>query len=282
MKQNTVVLHMGAHKTASSALQATLEHAGRSLSRIGIETMPRSILTQTAVHAQYPELRNIITSVNAPHLILSHEVILGWPFGPLGEMRAGKPPDSLYPEAGPRLDFLARVCEGMDARVIYYIRDQDTFLQSFYIQLVQGGATFSFDEWLSTIDLSRLSWVKVIDQIRTRFPVHVKRYETEFAHSQCDAFKRFLAAAAPQCADEKLDVAPFEKPTNRSLNKTGLVLMIEANKLGLEASQRRALRRSLQTHLSNLDGARPELLSEKQLEILAAYRPENEALAQAA
>jgi hypothetical protein len=272
-------MHIGAHKTGSTALQTALQDNGEMLLRHGVVTVPRSTTANMFVNDIRPEARTLIESIGVPTLIFTHEVILGWPFGPVGGLIPMYP--YLYPETKRRLEFLAPILEGLNVQVIFYIRDQAPFLESFYIQTVQTGATFTFDEWIAQIDLSRLSWRPLIEDIQSHFPVCVKRFEDEFSHSQSTAFHRFLAVAAPSVPREEIDRIVFEEPVNRSLNATGLEMMIEVNKMDLQPEQRDALRRQLQKHLSNLTGERPSLLTDAQRATLAAYTAENEELVRA-
>lgn len=274
-----IVLHIGAHKTGSTALQAALQANSDMLDGNEIVTIPRTLAAEMFVHEVLLEARDVIADINAETIVVTHEVMLGWPLGPVGKLMPAYP--YLYPEAKVRLQALSQVFDGMDVRVIYYIRDQASFLESFYIQCVQMGAAFSFDEWVSKIDLSNLSWRPVVDEIRSHFPVCIKRFETEFSHSQSEAFRRFLAVTTPTLSKTEMGKVIFEKPTNRSLNAVGLSMMTEINNMALPQKQRGELRAMLQRHVSNIGGSRPRLLSEEQRAILNAYRPENEALATA-
>jgi hypothetical protein len=271
-----IVLHIGAHKTGSTALQAALQKNSDLLIGSDIVTIPRPLVAEMFVHEMLLEARQVIADINAESVLITHEVILGWPFGPVGKWMPDYP--YLYPESQIRLEALSRIFEGFDVRIIYYIRDQASFLESFYIQCVQVGATCSFREWVSKIDLSQLSWRPIIDAIRSRFPVCVKRFETEFAHSQSEAFRRFLAVATPAVPQKEINKITFEDPINRSLSAVGLSMMKEVNNMSLPPKQRDALRAMLQRHMSNIGGERPSLLSEKQRVLLAAYKPENEML----
>jgi hypothetical protein len=274
-----IVLHIGAHKTGSTALQAALQNHSNMLRDYDVATMPRSVAAEMFVHDLRPEARSIIMGTDASTLVITHEVMLGWPFGRIGALM---PTHSyLYPQTKKRLEFLSRTLDNFDVEVIYYIRDQAAFLESFYVQSVQVGATFSFDDWISRVDLSQLSWCPIIDEIRAYFPVCVKRFETEFAHSQSMAFHNFLAVAAPSIPRQEIEKISFEKPANRSLNVTGLAMMMEINKIGLQPEHRNKMRHLLQQHLTNAVGDRPAFLSEPQRAALSAYTPENEALAQA-
>jgi hypothetical protein len=272
-----IVLHIGAHKTGSTALQSALQANSDLLDENDIAAIPRPLAAEMFVHEVLLEARDVITDISAETIIVTHEVMLGWPFGPIGQLMPTQP--HLYPETKVRLDALAQVFDGMDVRVIYYIRDQASFLESFYIQCVQAGATHTFDEWISRIDLTQISWRPIIEAIRSRFPTCVKRFEDEFCDSQSDAFRRFLRVAAPHLPRNEIDKIIFEKPANRSLNAVGLSMMTEINSMRLPGAQRHALRTMLQRHVSNIGGPRPSLLSEEQRTALAGYGSENVALA---
>jgi len=275
-----IALHMGAQKSGSTALQTALQNNAEMLLGHGVVTLPRAVAANMFVYDIRPEARELIQSIGAPTLVITHEVMLGWPFGPVGGLVPMYP--YLYPETKNRIDFLAPIFDGFDVQVIFYIRDQATFLESFYIQSVQMGAAFSFDEWIAQIDLSRLSWQPIVEKIQSRFPVCVKRFEDEFSHSQSTAVHHFLALAAPSVPREEINKIVFEQPLNRSVNATGLAMLREINQMDLQPEQRTAMRLLLQKHLSNLEGNRPPLLSDAQRATLAAYIPENRALARAA
>src|SRR5262249_45189125 len=93
----TIVLHLGAQKTASSALQAALVQNSRMLFGHGVAIMARPTVLQTMIDAERSEVRELMERVNAGTVIVTHEVLLGWPFGPPREMMPKYP--YLYPEA---------------------------------------------------------------------------------------------------------------------------------------------------------------------------------------
>ncbi len=168
----SVVLHLGAHKTGTSVVQKFMRDRPRQMELLRLAAVPRSFTNEVigwgAVPSEHPErLRDAVLETarrrlpiaggvrlpaalvgvlgSAPRtVIVSHENALGRPFGPRGS--------ALYPYSADCANGLARSVGDLTQRVVYYLRSQEEFLESYYLQTVHQGGTATFDAWLSTKD----------------------------------------------------------------------------------------------------------------------------------
>jgi hypothetical protein len=165
----------------------------------------------------------------------------------------------LYPRAGEIMSGVARAVRHCRMRVMLSLRPQHEFLESYYLQTVHQGSARPFTEWLDGIDLDALSWRPLVSQLEDIFGaanVDVLDFRL-LQRDQSEYVRRFLSAAGPE-----LDF-PVEshRSKNRSISDKGLKMALAANKLLAGDDERRAMRRFLQRHFSNLDYPRAQLLT---------------------
>ncbi|MGB7979726.1 MAG: hypothetical protein WCF36_02910 [Candidatus Nanopelagicales bacterium] len=276
-----LVLHLGAHKTGTSLLQRYMKSRPEELAGMRAVALSRDQLSATiswgTIPQEHPErLREAVLAASRARLvvpersrahrlrrrlgrgpasvktvIVSIENALGRPFGGSG---------SLYPAAAASAQGLRRSVGEFAPRIVYYIRSQEEFVESYYLQTVHQGGTASFDQWLSTIDTTAISWVPVIEALADAFgPSHVVvRDFTEIRQGQNAFITNFLRLCDP-------DLHPsvdYRRPHNLSISQQGLDLALAMNPLLIRADDRHATRKFLQAHFNNTTGPRPALLSE--------------------
>jgi hypothetical protein len=249
-----VVLHVGAHKTGSSLVQRYLQQAPRRRMASGCAVIPRHHTNDLigwghAVVVRPERLRRRIEAEARRHadvLVISHESSLGRPFEP---DRSG-----LYPNAAERIDALAGVCAGFDTRVVFYVRPVASFVESFYLQTVQEGATHSFDTWFAGIDGDSLSWGPIVDRLDAAFgraDVRIGDFG-EIGLGQTSFLQGFL---------DRSGIMPwttvrYRHRSNPSLSAAGLEIALQRNQGLREMEERAASRRDLQRRHSNRDAPR--------------------------
>jgi hypothetical protein len=166
---------------------------------------------------------------------------------------------------------------GHEVKAVCIVRRQDKYLESYYLQKVQGGASMSFDEFLEQVDLEAVSWNKVVDIAEGVFgPGNVDVFPFETIYSGEQAFlRRFISCFADPDAFEydNLDI-----PKNRSYSEVALRIALVGNSL-LEPEERKLLRGFLQEHFSNATHPRARLMTpEQSAEILGMHAEGNKAL----
>lgn len=278
MPQKQVVYHLGAHKTGSSLLQKFMRDNRDVLRRHHIYYLSRSEMNDYVGWGKKLLMRptllehRIADAFADPRyrtLITSHENTLGPPFKP------GAP--HLYPRGPELVEQLARVLGRWTSRAILYIRPQDEFVESYYLQRVHQGHRQTFAEWLEEVDLDALSWRPVADALMEHFgPDRVDIVDFGLIREGQDAFiADFFRRVEP---DNEIDPR-YGAVRNASVSEKGLRIALAANKHLRSDWERKALRKFLQKHFSNQAYPRPVLFTDDEKQHLrATYAREYEEL----
>jgi hypothetical protein len=262
-------IHVGAHKTGTSLVQRHLERFPETYAGHGLDFVTRGDMAELVAYGEAmvsrPELlRGRLEAFRADPssraLFGSNENMLGPPFV------AGVP--GLYPHARRNLTALAAICEGAPTKIFLSVRRQSAFVESWYLQTVHMGSSQTFDEWLASVDLSALSWRPIVETMLEHFGedgVEVVDFEI-VRQGQGAYLGRFLRVLDPDFDDTVDPPTPY----NRSVSERGLRMALAANPYLESAEERRALRKLLQWHFSNVDSPRPVLLGPEQKAALDA------------
>lgn len=291
-----VILHLGAHKTGTSVLQKYMrdrprEMAGyraRMISRTdtnhligwGSKVIEEPELLRAAVTAagqqrlssavlkRIPVLRSIAGPMPRT-VIVSHENSLGRPVDPDG--------DSLYPFAEARANALKTSVGMLKPRAVFYLRSQEQFLESYYLQTVHQGSTLRFRQWLESVNLDAASWVPVIEKLAAAFGDDhvVVRDFAEIKQGQNQFIENFLRICDPSL-NPSVD---YGASRNLSVSARGLEVALATNPYLETPAERKASRVFLQANFNNSTGARPELFTEQEkAELKQRYGAENQEL----
>lgn len=166
---------------------------------------------------------------------------------------------------------------GHEVKIVCIVRRQDKYLESYYLQKIQGGASMTFGEYLEQVDLKAVSWKKVVDMAEGVFGegnVVVYPFETIYAGDE-QFLRRFIA----QFADpDAFDYGNLNIPKNRSYSDVALRIALVGNGL-LEPEERKLLRKFLQENFSNATHPRAKLMTpEQSAELLAMHEQGNREL----
>lgn len=264
-----VIAHLGAHKTGTSLIQKYMRDRPEQIEPWGIAAISRSDTNLLIGWGQnlldHPErlterLADATVGDDAPRrLVFSHENSLGRPHQPSG--------DHLYPDAAVRIEALAEILRPYDHRVIFYLRPQWSFLESYYLQLIQQGEAFSFDVWLDRLDFDRVSWRPVVTALRAAFgPERVAIGDFEEIRQGQESFLRGFF----QRIDSEIDIQPeYAAIRNVSISQKGLDIALAANPFMRSPEEKGAMRDFLQKHFNNTKSPRPVLFDEAQRRALA-------------
>ena len=203
-------------------------------------------------------ISEILGHVMYQTLVTSHENTLGRPVATGGS--------HLYPKAAPMVAALGRVLAPYRAKVFLYVRPQADFVESYYLQLIHQGNTFTFTEWIDSLDLDRMSWAPLTDMLIETFgseQVEVVDFG-EIRLGQNEFVERFFRRIDPSF-DFKVDYKPRRNP---SVGDRGLRLALAANRHLTTNDEKKAMRVFLQKHFSNVDHPRPALLTDGQRQAL--------------
>lgn len=194
--------HVGAHKTGTSLVQRHLERRPDIYRGHGVDFIIRD------------EMSRLVSWGRA--LFGSYENLIGRPFA------AGQP--GLYPSAGRNLAALAEITDSLGTTVtttvFLSVRRQSEFLGSLYLQAVSEGSSRPFGDWLTTVDLDRLSWRPLVTSTVELFGIEqVEIVDSRLVKSgQGGYVGRFMRVLDPDF-DDRLD-----PPTryNQSVPEKGL------------------------------------------------------------
>jgi hypothetical protein len=210
-----IFLHLGAHKTATTFLQANIisnsallkkmnwrflklhrerRDVADEIRRVWMEGTT-SISSRQIVDTFFAEVRDETRNV-----FLSCEILLGGM-----DLRAT---GRLYPEALRLSQHLKDYLIGEDISVGYCIRNYADYAESSYNFLVTLGAAYEFDNYIETITSDSMSWLPVLESLTSIFgkdKLHIWEYET-FSLDPASALLKILQAAGIDAAEFKVDL----------------------------------------------------------------------------
>jgi len=165
-----MIMHIGAHKTATSYMQKKLALNVELLNRRNIHYDPLDIfrkeftpLLNENVTRESEWIRELRGTARAMNILVSEENIMGVP-GDL--VREGQ----YYIRARARL---VRACQllGNDTPEIYLaLREYSGFTVSMYSEYIRHREFLKFDDYLKIYDASGFTWVRVIEDIFAAVP----------------------------------------------------------------------------------------------------------------
>ena len=276
-----LVLHLGAHKTGTSLIQKYMRDNKGLMEANRIGYTLRAQTNQYIgwgrpehLNANLPEfLSSFNKFVERKFLavVVSHENSFGRPF------QRGKP--GLYPGAAEAIEVISNTVRQLCPHIVYYIRSQETFLESYYLQSIHEGGHSTFSDWKSSIDTKDISWRPLIETMRTTFgedAVTVKDFEMEISMGQQIFLRNFFEIFVNGLNEKDFENFSYEKFRNPSIGELGLQIALAANPFLKTAPERKAMREFLQTKFSNISYPRPMLFDQKEKEeIKARYFEEN-------
>lgn len=180
-----IYLHIGAHKSASTTIQVNARASKSFLkSEYGISSLlPEDISgTKFAEHFQGITGREHVLGVEEYHKSLqsaklcmaemiesctTEDVFISWE-GMLGhcglDLYGG-----IYTHSKLVAESLGEIFQVYQTKVIMLIRKQDTFIESCYLQQIKEGRFLSFDEFTNGIDVAKISWIDVVNDLAEIF-----------------------------------------------------------------------------------------------------------------
>jgi hypothetical protein len=294
MRIRDLTLHVGVPKTGSSLLQRMLRNkrVGAALARRGWAYLSRQHMleldhlrawaaygrgTKRQRAAFIDELADKaamrIKDAGRPrkrHLIVSNESMLGRVGGEYG--------DPFWPRAEGALTDVLAALRPKRTRVLIYVRRQDRFLESFFMQRIHRGRSLKFRWFMNHAGAgTRVRYQDVLDVIE-RLPtvesVRVRPFEI-IGGGSLAFFRDFLeplglGEVADGLADPGLSNPSYTQPAYEAAQVINPLLDTD--------DQRGKTRRFLKKLFPPSDYPRVQLLTpEDRVELLRRYAPENEA-----
>lgn len=254
-----VIIHVGATKTGSSALQRYLfENAGR-LAEDGI-CYPSAGVVANAHHLIAAALHPSAFRMHAEHLpdpldarvaafrelmrealaqaeaARAHTLILS------SEYLWWNLPDRLFDEWRSALD-------GHTVEIYAVLRKPDQWIQSSYLQALKSGQERDFGQWFAAIRNSAtgVDFAKVLTAWKAAFPserVHLRGYEDLMARKALFSDLPILAGAS-----RSNHAAEMEEQVNPSPSEDAMSLMLTVNQSNLIAPAKSKVRQLIMAHM---------------------------------
>ncbi|PUB11501.1 hypothetical protein [Yoonia sediminilitoris] len=173
----SVAFHIGAHKTATSHLQRSLEHSSDALADVGVRyygpkhfrlpgrTIPalfgkkppaKENLRKRTPREQVDRMRK-----GGHRLVLSEENFIGVLNTPRRRMVERR-----YPHAAQRISDLAESMDVGGFDILLGVRQSTSFLNSAYCQMLMGGKVTPVDDFKRLNPLSGVDWQALVAELR--------------------------------------------------------------------------------------------------------------------
>lgn len=161
----SIALHLGAHKTATTYIQECLRQNITSLEKSSVCYIPleklRPSLTRSVIKGHFlrthkRKYRKLLKTNR--RLIISDENLIG---GAKDLYKSGV----LYPNLNKRLKRLRQQLPVANIEVYFCVRSYETYLPAMYCEYIRHNDFINFDEYLSSVDIDKISWVSVLDAL---------------------------------------------------------------------------------------------------------------------
>ena len=268
----TVFLHIGTHKTGSTALQQALSANRLEIADAGFDYSPhivpkivRQLLGSADDQPRRGVLGDFVNQSPRPTIIISSEGLSGNPLAGYSDTPsiAARCQDEL---------------QDVQCKVVVYLRPQAEFIGSLYSQHIHEGNHSNVSDFLNTLPLEQICWKTLCDIYIEAFGkenviVRPYTYETLHRHDIVQDFAR-IAHIPPSC---------FKHPairTNKSYSRAAL-LFAKAINSHLSPKEQQEMRFMLQTCNQKEFGEHGSFIPRtKRAEIMSMHEAGNRTIAE--
>jgi hypothetical protein len=282
-------VHIGAHKTASSFLQANLNlHKDRLMQQHGLGLITRADLIPSAFgkeiyevsQGQHPETEVTDTAKESLRSLLPGEASI---LVTNEDLICHLDIHDFYQNAGSAMRYLRTALSDFDLHVIFYIRKQVDYLESIYMQYVHLGRRGKFGQFMQRAASVDFSWLRAVEDMERALPpdrLHLRTYEQIRNLGNVGFYRDFLSLCRVDGVENFTIDENYSKgrAANRSYGQLGMQIAQRVNPL-LSPKEKKVFRRFLQEHFSTATHPRAILLSEEQRRTMfEKYRESNRQL----
>ena len=271
-----LILHVGAHKTASSFLQIMLREHAPELRRSGLTAVHRAEIMKSSFYENIASILDGRGPIDAgkakvslgflfknkkKHILFSNEDML---------CRIDK--SEFFPRSKECMKFIREVTGDGTIRTILFTRSQPDYIESIFMQFMHLGRTFGFDEFLKRYRNVDLSWKRVLDDMASvigQENVTAIPYESIKRIGSQAFFQHFLAKCGVTQPEtfEVPEAKSLSRGANRSYSGEALKIARAINPL-LDDADKPKLRKFLQENYSTATHAKAELFTPEQREAM--------------
>ena len=206
-----VVVHLGAHKTATTYIQSVLKERRTALEAEGVAVLLPGDLRSTGVLGRSrsecvgvveegdktgPDVSDLLNDLAANpatrRIVISEESIIGAP-------RSNLSTKSLYPDMIRKCRRLPVALNHPNVTFLFALRDYGSFFSSNVTTAVRRGNVFALDALRPAFLTLHRNWLDVVNDLRQAFPavtLQIWRYE-DFGQNETRVFAKFADSLAP-------------------------------------------------------------------------------------
>ena len=288
-EKRKIYFHIGAHKTASSFLQANLRTHQDAISCAGLDVILRQEILKTPFAKELGDVAhgrrspNIVSSKSSKNIrkILSRKkgnVLIA-----NEDLISSLKVQDFYQNIENSVSYICKILPDFDVYFVLYIRRQADYLESVYMQYVHLGRNLKFDRFMKRTEDVDFSWLRVVEGIASGVPqkhIIVRPFETIREIGSDDFFREFLSLCGVENTErfEAQKEASTGRAANRSYGELGMKIARQVNPM-LNEQERKLLRRFLQEYFSTATHPRAVLFSpEARARIFEEYASSNRRL----
>lgn len=175
-----LVIHCGAHKTATSSIQSLLLEQREELLKHGVLYIPEARLNSSGIieylhrrttsastrSAIRSKIVKVLENARPEKVLVSHESFFSF----VDIFQGGGDFYRSTAQSLKNLELLEPSDLFSSIRIVLYVRRQDEFLQSLYMQNLSSGIwTNSFEQALEKIDCTNISWLSYVTKLTEFF-----------------------------------------------------------------------------------------------------------------
>lgn len=272
--QAPLFIHIGTHKTGTTAIQRAFKADEKALLKEGLVRL-RSCDRIALPSLQTAELAEMTT-------LLRQEA----------ERRSARPvrylmtcegfsgdPLTGYADAPVIASRLRAATQGFDVRIILFLRRQDDFIESLYTQRIHEGRSETFEEFLRLIRLEEMSWLRLTEAYAAEFGrenLIVRRYHKAFYPEPADLLADFCKIVGVR---QELIARSLGRVRNQGFSREAVELARSCNP-HLDKERQKQLRQLLQPLSAKPVHSRYAYFTEQQREqLLALHQAANDEVA---
>ncbi len=238
-------IHIGTHKTGSTAIQHALRENNFSLRKEGFLhlSLPREVYSLVTKKGLDQEIirrfrSELCRQSRKSQRRMGVRFLISWE-GFSGDPSAG------YKNTRIVAEHLRSATESFDAYIVVYLRRQDEFIESLYTQLIQQGGSCSFREFIDTHSQASFNWedlLRCYSDLFGREKIIARRYDKAFLPEEGSLLKDFARSVGIRSGNL---VLPAGVTPNRGYSRDALEVARLVNP-HLSDDEKRCLRRIFQ------------------------------------
>jgi hypothetical protein len=267
-----IVIHVGTHKTGTTTIQDFLRANRRWFRTEGYLYIGSPLLFKMFKNRSYNS--DLVSECKKTFAVKTTAFNRNKKFFISCENLSGDPWDG-YKNSDIIAEMLRDIFPNFDVKIVLYLRRQDLFIESLYVQYIQQGGVLSFDEYYNNVsvgvDFNWLNLVEGFSKIFGKSALTIRVFETENMISH-DLITDFCST---------LNIIPhIEERSAKNVSYARDILeYARLSNRHLGSSAKKSLRRQLQALAVGYDSKKYSYLSEeKRKDLIERYAHSNKEL----